>query len=385
MDCLLHEVFDARSGGPVVDARMVEAPVWIGAPGAPRAMGKGVYGAPRAYHVDGGNFTVQWDDPEVDSARADAILARLEAAWETLVEVDGWPAPVSSDAWLLWVNLDPTLAGSGYTVEYTDDTYPDGYPVMWLNPNYEAENPAFGLSVAVHEFGHALQYGVRTPGDRTDAWFWEATSEWTAEHAAPDLDTYAESAWWYAQYPEAAWDAPDRYHPYGMLLLNAWLDERIFGFDGIVDLWVGGEGIPWAERIPAVAGAPLDELLPEMAAEVAAGTLRESALYEPPVHLTVSEGWQTVELPGLYGSYYVDWEGPLTVEGPVAVRYISEGVVSSVQPEGAYIAVFTATGEGDLSFGVPPVTAEPCGCAGAEPPMSWLILPMLLPLRRRVV
>ena len=384
MDCRLEEVFAAREGDVAADVRMVEAPAWMGG-GVQRAVGKGVYGESRTYHLEGGNFTVQWDDPTVDPDRAAEMLERLEAAWTTLVEEDGWPAPVSSDAWLLWVILDPTLAGSGFTTEYTDDTYTDGYPVMWVNPAYEPDTPAFGLSVAVHEFGHALQYGVRTPTDRSDGWYWEATSEWVAEHAASDLDTYAESAWWYARYPEAAWDSPDRFHPYGMMLLNAWLDERIFGFEGIVDTWVGGNGVPWADRLPAVAGAPLDELMPDMAAEIAAGTLREAALYEPPVRLETSE-WQTVESPGLYGSYYVDWEGPLTVEGPVAVRYVSGTTITTDPPEGPFTAVFTAIGEGDLSFGVPPAEEPPesCGCTSARSSMSWLIL-LLLPLMRRVV
>ncbi len=390
MDCLLPEVFDALRSGHAADMRMVRPPADMGRT-RPRATGKAVYGRDLPFHVDGQNFTVQWTDPGVDAARAADILVQLEAAWTTLVAEGGWPAPTSSDTWLLWVILDPELGGSGYTTVYATDEYPDGYPVTYLNPSYDAENPAFALSVAVHEFGHMLQYRLRDwELGRADAWYWEATSEWIAERVAPDLDTYAESTFWYAQWPHARFDATERYHPYGMVLVNAWLDERAFGFDGVRDVWLAADGNDraWDALLAEQAGDDFGGIVAAMAAEVAARTLREGALYEAPVreaeHSTAPV-WETRALPGLYGSYFIDvGEGAIVVEGQVHAAFVQDGALLDAAPaEGAYTAVLTAYGEeGELGYGTtPPADAEEepgeapvaCGCASVGAPAGGAV------------
>lgn len=380
MDCLLPHVLAALSGEVPVDPRMLVPPAALRAPPSPRAEGKGVMGQNMAYHVDGENFTVQWEDPSIDPARADAILAQLEAAWPVLVEVGGWPAPVSSDAWLLWVVLDAELAGSGYTTLYRTDLYPQGYPVMYVNPVYYTEDPDFGLSVAVHELGHMLQYRLRDwRAGSADSWFWEATSEWIAERGAPELDTYAYSTWWYAQAPGASFDSLEDYHPYGMLVLPAYLDERVFGFDGLRDTWIAGEAsdAPWDEIIAGVAERDFGELVSEMAAEVAAGTLREGGLYERPVRAAThrsAPAQGTLDVPERYGTHYVDIDSggeDLVVEGDVLVAYVAGGVVTDAPPAGRYTLVLTGTGEGGkVVYGVgeddeaaPEPEPNGCGCA----------------------
>lgn len=408
MDCRLADVLDALSGGPAPDVRMVAPPPWVGPaaappfPGPPGADGigasrpiKGVYGERLPYGIDGRNFTVQWSDPSVDPARAADVLAHLEGAWDTLVVAEGWPAPVSSGEWLLWVILDPELGGSGYTTVYPSDDYPLGYPVTYLNPAYDEEDPAFGLSVAVHEFAHMLQYRVRdTSLGRADAWYWEATAEWVAERAAPELDTYAESTWWYAQWPHAPFDAFERFHPYGMLLLNAWLDEHAVGFDGIRLIWRGGGGVAWDARIAEVTGEDFGATVADMAAAVVAGGLRESALYEPPLRAAAhhtAPTWETLELPGLYGSHYIDVDdGPIVVSGPVLARFVQDGEVLDAAPlTGPYTAVFTGVAEeGALAYGTTPPedrAAVPvgCGCAGASAPVGLAAVGLAAVLRRR--
>lgn len=440
MDCQLPDVLDALADGPAPDVRMVAPPPWIGpdaaaraalratargaaapdagradggpvgapAPSGPRGPGemartrpvRGVYGERLAYSLDSRHFTVQWSHPDVDPSRAAEILGNLEDAWTVLVDEAGWPAPISSEDWLLWVILDPELGGSGYTTVYTSEAFPEGYPVTWLNPTYDAAaDPAFALSVAVHEFAHMLQYRLRDRDrGRDDAWYWEATAEWAAERAAPELDTYAESTWWYAQWPDAPFDAYERFHPYGMVVLNAYLDEHAVGFDGIRRVWRGARDAPWDARIAEVTGQDFGTLVADMAAALAAGTLRESALYFEPVRArthAAAPTWETLELPGLYGSYYVDVaEGPVVATGPVLARYVQDGVVLPEAPAtGPYTAVFTAVGEdGALGYGTTPPTGNPgaerpCGCAtspgpGALGPLG-LALGLGLAARRR--
>ncbi|MDP2308122.1 MAG: DUF6055 domain-containing protein [Pseudomonadota bacterium] len=404
MDCLLPDVLAALSGEAPADTRMVVPPAAFTAgasgrsPGSARAVGKGAYGTDLAFHVDGANFTVQWEDATVDPARADAILAQLEAAWPVLVDDGGWPAPVSSDTYLLRVVLDPELGGSGYTTVYPTDDYPEGYPVSYLNPAYDIADPEFGLSVAVHEFGHMLQYRLRDwQGGRADSWYWEATSEWVAERAAPTLDTYAESSYWYAQWPDARFDRVERYHGYGMLLLNAYLDERVFGLEGIRDVWIAGEGnvTTWDVLIEGVAGRDFGELMAGMAGEVAARTLRESNLYDTPIRVATHDQapeWEVIDAPELYGSHLIDvGSGEVTVEGDVALAYVIAGELGEMPADGPYTLVVTALSEnGEVAYGLArPVEEEEevpvaaCGCGGGFGG-GWLGVGLgLLAVRRR--
>ena len=384
MPCLLPDTLAALSGETPADVRMVTPPAAFGAPDGTvrRAGGKAVYGGDLTFHLDGLNFTVQWEDATIDGDRAAAILAELEDAWTALVVEGGWPAPVSSETWLLRVVLDADLGGSGYTTVYTTDAYPEGYPVTYLNPVYEGDRPAYGLSVAVHELGHMLQYRLRdTSRGRSDSWFWEATSEWVAERAAPELDTYADSTYWYAQWPDARFDRVERFHLYGMLLLDAYLDERVFGFDGIRDTWIAGEGRadPWDMLIAETTGADFGALIAAMAAEVAAGTLREGALYEPPVRVAThaeAPEWEIVDAPERYGTHYIDIGGGgagLVVAGDVWVGYATDGAILDAPPDGPFTLVLTALtdDEGEVGYGLtPPVDTPieaPEGCACAAP------------------
>lgn len=374
MDCRLPDVLDALAGDTAVPVLMREAPPGLGRTRA-GVRGPATNGENMPFHLDSEHFTVQWEDPSVDPVRAAELLLQLERAWRVLVVREGWPAPVSSDRWRLWFILDPELGGSGYTTVHATEEHPEGVPVAWLNPVYDLDDgPAFGLSVAIHEFGHMIQYGMRSR-DVTglDAWYWEATSEWMAERVAPELDTYAESTVWYAQWPDAPYDTVHRWHPYGMVLLNAWADERVFGFDGVRDVWLSEPDVGWDEALADVAGQPFGEMVTAMAAEVAAGTLRESHLYAVPdrvaVHPVAPE-WETLPLPGLYGSHFIDvGEGAIEVEGPVEVAFVWGGDVHDAPPvTGAYTVVVTALEEDErFSYGSSPPVPEggggPFGCA----------------------
>jgi hypothetical protein len=370
------------------------------------AEGKGVLGDDLPYHLETANFTVQWSDASVDEDQAGQLAEDLETAWTYLVDEQGWAAPIASDAYLQWVILDPSLSGSGLTwLAYDQPEFPDGYAVMAVNPTYDSRR--FARSVAVHEFGHALQFAVRDyySGGADEPWYWEATSEWIAEKAMPDLDQYAYSTYWYAIQPGLRYASMKDYHQYGMLLLNAWLDEGVFGFVGITDVWQQNAGLPWDEAIAAIAGEELSGIIPEMAGAVAAEALEESSLYSyPTLALEDAPAEGSVELPDLLGTAYVSFPAGtprLSWDGAVAVRYAADGAWGEVAPDGAFVAAITAldgagvevswapapfdtggeeTGQGSGESGGPaetggrqaagpekPAGAPGCGCGGSGP------------------
>ncbi|MFZ5479677.1 MAG: hypothetical protein ACOZNI_23120 [Myxococcota bacterium] len=370
MDCGLADVLAAKAGlEEPADPRMLAPPPFFDGRVRPRADGKGVYGQPLPNAIDTENFTVQWDHPDVDPDRAAEIAEALEAGWAALVEAGGWPQPVSSDQYLLWVILDPTISGSGFTTTYETDAYPDGYPVLYVNPDFAPGYPGFERSVSVHEFGHALQFGLRdwwTEG--TDAWYWEATSEWVAELGLPDADTYALSTYWYAVAPEASFDSTVDSHQYGMLLLNAYLDEYEIGAEGIRDVWIAGEGGGhWEDLIAEATGRDFGDVVADMTGAYAAGALRESPLYYEP---TFDDPVWTSDLPGRYGTHYVDLGVAMTLDvtGDVEVRYVLDGGWSE-EPPGDVVTFTAVARRGEYGYGELVADVEDdCLCADEAPP-----------------
>jgi len=377
MDCLLPAAFLALSGGPAAHVGMEGPPFDPGLAPPPPAAGKATYGGDLPYQVDSANFTVQWSDPTVSASRAGQISAQLEAAWVHLVEEQGWAPPVSADRYRLWVLLDPALGGSGYTTEYVSEDYPEGYPVMWVNPVFEEEDiPAFALSVAVHEFGHALQLRHRDWGvGDEEIWFWEASAEWIAERGAPELDTYALSSYWYAFAPTVAYSTYAGGHAYGMFLVAAWLEEH--GGGELRSVWAEQEGRGWEEVLAEAAGRPFSEVIVETSGAYAASALRESSLYYLPEmpSLVGPEALRTDTPGGRLGTWYyaVDPgpEGVFFAQGDVQVRYAGDGEWGAVAPDGSFVAaVTTLEADGTFSVGLEarsePV-ADPappsCGCS----------------------
>lgn len=330
------------------------------------------------------NFTLQWEDASLDSDRVSALAAALEQGWQVLITEQGWPQPTSTDQYLLRVTLDPGLSGSGYTTVYTSDDYPQGYPVIYLNPSYlEDEYEAYARSVAIHELAHTLQYVLI---DWTELvvgamWYWEATAEWLPEIAAPELDTYALSTYWYARYPNGDFDTFYNYHPYGMVFLNACLDEY---YDAdFLAIWQAGspEG-GWDTVIADAVGEDFATIITTCSAAYAAGELRESALYEPITPITPTDG-RVLDL-GLYGTWFYQTAAPLQVSGPAEVVYLDD----AGQDTGG-IAAITRIAEGDIVLGAPADTGADkptpagCGCNSSTPLGGAGLWLALLLLRRR--
>ena len=292
MDCLTDDLISAANGGPPFT--LPEPPPALYEAAAPPPPGaKGLYGGRMDNHVDSANFTVAWADGDATTSAADDASEALEAAWTALVEEQGWAPPVSSDDYFVWVILDPTLSGTGLTYELSTDDYPDGYPVILLNPTY-ASNARFWRSLAAHELNHALQYARRDYlTGREEPWYWEASAEWGAELALPDVDMYATSSVYYADATEARYSSMEGYHQYGMFPLNAFVEETMTGDGGMLAVWERSEALSgerWDAVLADALGVDALTLFAGFSGAYAAETLRESSKYERPAEIVTFDG-----------------------------------------------------------------------------------------------
>jgi hypothetical protein len=309
--CLLPAMFTAAQGlGPEVS---VMVPTGLNRTPPPSA-DKVVVGDRLANSLDTDNFTIQWSDPSTPELAATIAAEALEVAWATLVEDEQWGEPTSGDSAKIWVILDPTLPGTGLTTGIPTDGHPEGVPIIYLNPTY-VEQPDFFRSLAVHEFGHALQFRVRTwyGAEESEPWFWEATSEWMTEVVDPGWDQYAWSSGWYAAAPEQPFDSMEEYHQYGMMLLNAYMDEYRGGSQTVWDIWLENHGHSWLWEIEYILGEQPIDTWADFVGAYASGQLQDSAVYEVPVPAGLAG-----EIPGELGSAYVNLgvvEGAVQLSG----------------------------------------------------------------------
>lgn len=288
LDCRLPDALDALRG---VDVQAVDAAVRHPRPGPgllradappPPPDGKPVYGTAYDHAIESDNFVVTWWDPAVDREAAELTSEVLENAWTTLVEEQGWPAPDSSDTFLLWVILDLDLSGTGITYELDTDEYPAGYPVIYVNPYYAWDEP-FYRNLVAHEFAHAIQYAMRDwDGSDGESWYWEASAQWAAERAAPGVDGHHSSSAYYADRPWYRFDSMSDSHQYGMFVLNAWLEEQHGDDDTMRQVWLEGAdraGEPWDAVLEAATGTDAADLWGGFTAAMSNETLSESADY----------------------------------------------------------------------------------------------------------
>jgi len=324
-DIPMGQVFEALAGlAPPPHPRVVEPPPQLRSPSpVPSPFpDKQVYGGRMDHWVDSANFTVAWNGGDASQAEAELASGALEAAWQALVEDRGWTLPVSSDRFLLWVVLEPTLGGTGLTTEYTSIEFPDGYPVIYLNPTH-APYTQFFESLCAHELSHALQFALRDwdVGDQ-EAWYWEASAEWMAELARPELEAYAQSSYYYSTQPGYRFDSTENYHQYGMFPLNAAVEELMVGDGAVRAVWeLSAErtGEPWHTILAEALGRSEGEIWAVFTGAMGNGTLSESSLYTAVQDMGFAGDGLEGELPMLGTDYYeIPRDCSVTVEPTVA-------------------------------------------------------------------
>ncbi len=356
--CLQTEVWRSGLEGRAPAHRyMHEAPAGIGMSSAlhpPPPVGKGVYGGHFASYRDTTNFTINWEDTSIPTEVVDATAAAMELAWSSLIETQGWPAPTSSDSWYLWVFLDPTLGGTGYTAEYYTEDFPEGYPVIWVNPNGYADfGPDFYTSLCVHEFMHAIQFAMRESAweveDERQAWYWEASATHAAELADPTIDGHQYTSAWYAEDAAVRFDTFNSAHEYGLFVFNAWLEESTLGTGGMLDVWElssNREGVLWDSILAEASGTDSGDLWAGFAGAYGNRQLAESSLYTNPTTADLALP-QSGTADTLGTRYYRarDTVAVQVVSGPVVLSG-PDGVGEVVHLEAGDILAVTSTEDG---------------------------------------
>lgn len=240
------------------------------------------YGTPYVQHRITENFLINWTQEDLPPPAVSLVEEALELAWTALIEEQGWPAPVSSDDYLVWVILDETMEGTGFTTEYTSPEYPQGYPVVYINPEW-VTSPAFYKGLAVHEFMHAVQYEMREwSGTSEDqSWYWEASANLAPELVESSWDGHHYTSAWYADNAHERYDSYIGYKQYGLYVLNAYLED-ILGPGTMQAIWEAGREDPealWDHLLREGTGLPPGEIFAGFSGRYANGQLPESRFY----------------------------------------------------------------------------------------------------------
>jgi len=348
IDCLLPATLSALSGqSPPIYQYMLTPPANLTAevsspPSSQKLLRGNVF--PNMIYTE--SFAVGWPNGmDITEAKVQMAADAMEDAWQALIVDGGWPQPVSSELYYIWVILDDDYAGSGYTTEYPADEYPEGYPVIFLNPEYSEDNK-FWTSLAAHEFNHAVQYGMRdySYGANDDEdWYWEASAEWGAELSLPNANAYGPQTWYYMSNSGARYSSMDGYHQYGMSVVNAHLEEHVSGEGGMLAAWVEASTRPmvmWDELIPEANGVTLDELWGGFTSSVTSMDFNDAVYYFPPeVEGPVTDG-KSGALPYLGTHYYnVQQSGSYSATGEVILAAPSGWGLSVTVNAGDILAV----------------------------------------------
>ena len=239
--CHTPALFDTLTGprGPAVHADAI----------ARDKSSRNPWGVPNEQLTE--NFAIRWgDDWTANTSGLATLAAALEDAWSVQIGDMSHPAPWSADDTLLNVYIGDTGDGTpgsfgagGYFNQ--DDA---GYPMLVINPA-SLDEAAWTRVVAIHEFYHAVQWGLDTytyvegePG----AWYWEATASWIPGMVDPDSPANANFLWGFAlaaHLPLDAFDYPDsgalqEFHQYGAMIFPTYISEHLGEWEPIRNSWV---------------------------------------------------------------------------------------------------------------------------------------------------
>lgn len=282
---------------------------------------KTLYGAPFSNQVYSENFAVGWKDGDATPADADAALRALETTWKALIEERKWQAPVSSDRHYIWVILTPDLSGTGFTTTYKDSNFPQGYPVIYLNPNYSQDRD-FWASLSAHEMAHAVQYSYRDYATNSEEpWYWEASAEWQSELALPQNNSYGYQSIHYSDQPHLRYSSMENNHQYGMFVLNAYLEEHLEGPGSVRRIWELSQDQPdahWGELISEAMGSKIGAIVAGMANKMSRLDFEDGQHYIAPQRISDLGDGHSGKLAYL-GTHYLDSQdgARVTAQGEV--------------------------------------------------------------------
>ncbi len=386
---------------------MLQPPSGFGSPG-PRMMvaDKQPYGAPYPQHRLTKNFSINWTQSDLPEPAVNLVEEALELAWTRLIEEQGWPAPVSSDEYLVWVVLDETMEGTGFTTEYYSEEYPYplGYPVVYINPTWFT-SPAFYRGLVVHEFMHAIQYEMREweEGEEEQTWYWEASANMAPELVESSWDGHHYTSAWYADNAHERYDTFIGAHQYGMYVLNAHLEDTL-GPGTMLEIWEAGRTDStalWDNLMRQATGLPPEEIFGGFSGRYANGTLPESSFYAFVTPMgTLLEGSSSTssylgsEFWEVSADTWVKAEGRVVLgnargeSGDEVQAFAGEMVSVTGLAQDTQYQLTLAEGPTPEPEPEPVDQVEGCGCGQVPAPVSLWLLPLvggLLLLRRRAV
>ncbi len=377
-------------------SNMLVPPPGFGVPGPQMFVADKVpYGTPYALNRQTENFSINWTQTDMPQPAVDMVEQALELAWTKLIEEQGWPGPVSSDEHLVWVVLDETMEGTGFTTEFFTDDYPQGYPVVYINPTW-ATSSAFYKGLAAHEFMHAIQYEMRewNGGAEDQSWYWEASANLAPELVESRWDGHHYTSAWYADHAHERFDTYIGGHQYGMYVVNAHLED-ILGPGTMKSIWEAGRDdpeAPWDNLMQQATGLTPEETFGGFSGRYGNGTLPESSFYAFVTPMgTLIEGASSTS--SYLGSEF--WEVSadtwVTVEGRAVLGNARGETGAEVQVfSGELLSVTGLAQDTQYQLGladeptpdpdpVPGSPANPkdCGCSQGPSSSDWWLLPLL--------
>lgn len=200
------------------------------------------YGLEGQAQVEGEHVWVEYDD-DVSEMTAQRVTNASDAGWEHYVDVFGWPEPPGPIA--VKIDLFPDDAAGQCITEMCGDEHV---------PRCLVFRPAVSAGTAdvtaVHEVGHAFQYGLM--GNYLDsleswAWWMEGTAEYMTHTLMPNqgtwfsIDEYIENPHWMLHHGFSEFVVGTRStHMYGTAIVAFFMDEYYGGPTTVRETWDWG-------------------------------------------------------------------------------------------------------------------------------------------------
>lgn len=293
------------------------------------------------------NFFITWQQGQASPEAVDRTEEWLEQAWQALIVAQGWPKPITSEQYLLWVVLDPTIEHTGVTYPYWSDQEQGYLAVIYLNPIW-IDYVDFYQALVHHEFMHAIQFAMRTRYEDDEYWYWEASAQWAPELVDAGVDGYHYSVENYANFPWYRYDSMEDQHQYGMCVLNAYMEEHVLGAGGMLSIWELAREIDdsWDTVLETATGLDKAELWGGFTSAFANRALHDSAIY-PSVYLRSALTPEATGSVAYLGTdyYWVDADYSLVVSGDV-VASSPHGTGQEIQIRSGDLVAITGLRDG---------------------------------------